>query len=58
MPDDTNDDETGEREYPAVIDETRQGHPPEEWSEMYDEPDPNAGKVDYPDDINDDAGDE
>ena len=36
------------------IEETTQGHPPEDWTGMYDEEDPDAGPDPYPEDIEDD----
>jgi len=35
--DDDRDGATGKREYPTGIVETTQGHPPEDWADMYDE---------------------
>lgn len=46
----------GKAPWPENIDETKQGHPPEDWDGVLDEADLNAGLVPYPDEMPDSSG--
>jgi len=43
----------GKAEYPDNIDQTTQGHPDQDNMDIIDDPDPNAGKIPYPDEVTD-----
>ncbi|WP_049909038.1 hypothetical protein [Halorubrum saccharovorum] len=49
----SNDTAVGKTEYPDNIDQTTQGHPDQDDMDIIDEPDPNAGKIPYPDEVTD-----